>query len=131
MNLRFIKEFPSPYGVSFILTKMRDTLIGLLLTDFRLLTELYSFLLMDIKTLWYVLSISSFRLLMEYHSFLPKFCFPLVLKKKYFVSVSLRSYIHSYLVKKILNEAESFNEFPSPYGVSFILMLNIKFIWRY
>ena len=38
--------FPSPYGVSFILTKETEVLnIRLKYQSFRLLTELYSFLL--------------------------------------------------------------------------------------
>ena len=37
------------------------------------------------------------------------------------VSVSLRSYIHSYLLW-ILRGTKAQEEFPSPYGVSFILM---------
>ena len=76
----------------------------------------------------------SFRLLMEYHSFLYKIgsVYNKVVARK--VSVSLRSYIHSYLstTEKTIMVILLF---PSPYGVIFILtetgrsirMTNLKF----
>ena len=70
--------------------------------------------------------ISRFRLLTEYHSFL------LLLKENQSitngvdVSVSLRSIIHSYNYYFFVSFLH-LSRFPSPYGVSFILMLeNLK-----
>ena len=61
----------------------------------------------------------SFRLLTEYHSFLPKLI-NLQNHKIYFVSVSLRSIIHSYKEKIMKSINVTTGMFPSPYGVSFI-----------
>ena len=61
-----------------------------------------------------------FRLLMEYHSFLYIIVF------EYFnsinVSVSLWSIIHSYVEEMKTIYIKNIKVFPSPYGVSFILM---------
>ena len=86
--------------------------------SFRLLMEYHSFLslskfIKDLRRL-------SFRLLMEYHSFL---CLELACKqneKEIWVSVSLWSIIHSYISLSLNISIASM--FPSPYGVSFILM---------
>ena len=65
--------------------------------------------------------IERFRLLMEYHSFLSKLE-KMDIWKKYKVSVSLRSIIHSYN-RSDENDVKYWkNGFPSPYGVSFILI---------
>ena len=88
--------FPSPYGVIFILTCISISHHTPFYISFRLLTELYSFLL----------------------------TFNLTLSIKYssLVSVSLRSYIHSYGISQTIYEStvQTF-KFPSPYGVIFIL----------
>ena len=88
--------------------------------SFRLLTEYHSFLLKNIKG--YKLNSYSFRLLTEYHSFLCdasdlyKHCYS-------YVSVSLRSIIHSYVNGYAINKCtKGIYKFPSPYGVSFILI---------
>ena len=66
-----LKPFPSPYGVIFILTKIvSKSFTTHQAKNFRLLTELYSFLLYVMTLLIKSLSHTSFRLLMEYHSFL-------------------------------------------------------------
>ena len=147
----YVLGFPSPYGVIFILifdtfalNKKNNLKVSVslrsyihsyvillqylysLLKSFRLLTELYSFL-------WYMENLeevlreySSFRLLTELYSFLygkdkfyratsyefPSpygvifiliFLFQEIFMKTYkkFVSVSLRSYIHSYLFQSL------------------------------
>ena len=71
-------------------------------------------------------TVGSFRLLMELYSFLPD-------KDENFsrkireVSVSLWSYIHSYLEKwEAMNKRVNRVLFPSPYGVIFILTCLIK-----
>ena len=95
-------RFPSPYGVIFILTK----LISLFSNEDE----------------------NDFRLLMEYHSFLfdeSQKLFELWTLK---VSVSLRSYIHSYSNNTATTETVAQPSFPSPYGVSFILMKTTK-LW--
>ena len=43
------------------------------------------------------------------------------------VSVSLRSIIHSYFMEVVKCQTSEKTGFPSPYGVSFILMLLLKF----
>ena len=95
------KKFPSPYGVSFILILKDFTSKDLKnVLCFRLLTEYHSFLCLINVEMKYYLYITSFRLLTEYHSFLLL-----------------------YIISKIKNRSE----FPSPYGVSFILInLHIK-----
>ena len=90
--------FPSPYGVSFILIKFKSNSIEVKLLGFRLLTE--------------------------YHSFLfEKICYNTIreLGREVCVSVSLRSIIHSYNLTFKLYPFTSIT-FPSPYGVSFILI---------
>ena len=86
--------FPSPYGVSFILIGKQVQLSDL--------------------------TIMSFRLLMEYHSFLFPRRTMYVLNSK--VSVSLWSIIHSY--GELIGLLDDWGvKFPSPYGVSFILIV--------
>ena len=95
--------------------------------SFRLLTEYHSFLLSPppyFTNKWFF---NSFRLLTEYHSFLSlnrtyRHCW------KKWVSVSLRSIIHSYYSKDIMDIIDEVREFPSPYGVSFILIWGL-FCW--
>ena len=62
---------------------------------------------------------------MEYHSFLfePRRC--LTVNQWVIVSVSLRSIIHSYVITKKVNIKKITVKFPSPYGVSFILIYQI------
>ena len=87
---------------------------------FRLLTEYHSFLLI-IKNLKFRFNEKSFRLLTEYHSFL--FLSGDIKSTDIKVSVSLRSIIHSY--KRHLKYCFKWYYlfmFPSPYGVSFILI---------
>ena len=94
-------------------------------TGFRLLMEYYSFLFLLYYILLTILPILCFRLLMEYYSFLYG-KMKLWLKSLERVSVSLWSIIHSYIQDK--NEAlkiARINEFPSPYGVLFILIYDI------
>ena len=90
-------EFPSPYGVSFILI---HNSILLLLSLLVLFPSPYgvSFIL-----IYYRLSQSCnlWRL---------------------WVSVSLRSIIHSYIMDILVEELQFIYKFPSPYGVSFILI---------
>ena len=66
---------------------------------------------------------------MEYHSLLfePRRC--LTVNQWVIVSVSLRSIIHSY--KEQVADADAELEFPSPYGVSFILIYNWLLWWLY
>ena len=61
-----------------------------------------------------------FRLLTEYHSFLRARCLNLIRLGGRLVSVSLWSIIHSYISLSLNISIASM--FPSPYGVSFILM---------
>ena len=63
----------------------------------------------------------SFRLLTEYYSFLCKVYSLETIRLGKCVSVSLRSIIHSYESRKNYNNAGG-GVFPSPYGVSFILI---------
>ena len=89
--------------------------------SFRLLTEYHSFLWKDLWSLM-IYGITCFRLLTEYHSFLLQNY--LELQTDIFgVSVSLRSIIHSYKRKKMRYCIEKQWKFPSPYGVSFILII--------
>ena len=125
------EEFPSPYGVSFILINVDKIIIGTeKCTRFRLLTELYSFLLV-----WnYLLLIRfflGFRLLTELYSFLPG-----KTKKTYEIYNRFPSpygviFILTYCFIRHNNKWVSCTEFPSPYGVIFILtketeVLNIR-----
>ena len=85
-----------------------------------------------------------FRLLTEYHSFLCT-CYSLNRSiRTSIVSVSLRSIIHSYYMNSnFLFQDLRFGKFPSPYGVSFILISIAKsnailkiirisvFLWSY
>ena len=88
--------FPSPYGVSFILIKKRCSNRAKHNVGFRLLTEYHSFLFNKCFNWNYYRGSQSFRLLTEYHSFLLKDEIVTVVDKEY--------------------------KFPSPYGVSFILI---------
>ena len=93
----FLIKFPSPYGVSFILILSKNE--WLIFSKYVKFPSPYGvsfILILDITTI--VLSnilTSSFRLLTEYHSFLSQICF-------YYTCIIIK--------------------FPSPYGVSFILI---------
>ena len=127
---------------SFLLIKCSNQLMVII--SFRLLTELYSFLL-KIKQGVMTNVKSSFRLLTELYSFLLEYHmtmkdtmneeFPspygvsfILIKwscrsirpNTWKVSVSLWSYIHSYVKMKSINVTTGM--FPSPYGVIFILI---------
>ena len=74
------------------------------------------------------LKLRSFRLLTEYHSFL---CNALKENEMYLqvkVSVSLRSIIHSYTSLCLVPSFHLQKTFPSPYGVSFILIRHSRCI---
>ena len=88
--------FPSPCGVSFILMDILIKIINLFLNK-------------------------GFRLLAEYHSFLYKDVLTVTSDVISYVSVSLRSIIHSYPYKNWLKQRTQL-KFPSPCGVSFILI---------
>ena len=70
----------------------------------------------------------SFRLLTEYHSFLLE-DEDILTEADIQVSVSLRSIIHSYPIMWVDNNKSEVG-FPSPYGVSFILMkiISLEFV---
>ena len=94
------EEFPSPYRVSFIL--IIESVTNRLENPkfiFRLLMELYSFLLKNLRS--DENDNKSFRLFMEYHSFL--FYNDCDLLRYYYssVSVSLWSIVHSYSIKHL------------------------------
>ena len=119
--LELYYRFPSPYGVSFILilniyviewvlllvsVSLRSIIHSYLggctmnkikskYVSFRLLTEYHSFLSSCNYSIKFFEN-KSFRLLTEYHSFLYMIIFDQCILLLYFVSVSLRSIIHSY-----------------------------------
>ena len=88
--------FPSPYGVSFILISYIASISFKFYVSFRLLTEYHSFLCFILFSIYSLLF--SFRLLTEYHSFL------------WYSNI-----------KDVLTNSK----FPSPYGVSFILIIGV------
>ena len=88
--------FPSPYGVSFIL------------------------IYISIAIVIYIFLIKNFRLLTEYHSFLYKWNFSKTTGKHR--NFRLLTEYHSFLFKKIGVNGYNTSRFPSPYGVSFILI---------
>ena len=92
-------EFPSPYGVSFIL--------------------IYNWLLWWLYVRWVSVSLRSYIHSYEIISSGDITAFSDV------VSVSLRSYIHSYKMEFTRRNGWYIFVFPSPYGVSFILINNI------
>ena len=116
--------FPSPYGVSFILIcvfifyKMQCWLFS-----FRLLMEYHSFLFRLVILIVLVI-ILSFRLLMEYHSFL-LIIKPLLMLILCIFSFRLLMEYHSFLWVSACEWLifGKYIKFPSPYGVSFILIL--------
>ena len=93
----FGMEFPSPYGVIFILTNLSESqdMLYYLIVSVSLWSYIHSY--MEIKK-WNGMGVSScFRLLMELYSFLP-YLDKIPFKSNWYeVSVSLWSYIHSYL----------------------------------
>ena len=89
--------FPSPYGVSFILIEIGQMVYLKMHNGFRLLTEYHSFLSEIEQYIYIERGCWSFRLLTEYHSFL---------------------YDENTDTYRLLSDSE----FPSPYGVSFILI---------
>ena len=117
--------FPSPYGVSFILIRYiinycKENNID----SFRLLTEYHSFLYKILSSMKLSVAMEvSVSLWSIIHSYL-------VTKNPYFnnyslpVSVSLWSIIHSYSsCCEKTHENNILSQFPSPYGVSFILII--------
>ena len=82
--------------------------------------EYHSFLLCGLIIISLKL-VSCFRLLAEYHSFLFTYASKYTLETMQ-VSVSLRSIIHSYKLFFEQQYTDSYVEFLSPYGVSFILI---------
>ena len=113
-------KFPSPYGVSFILMGNEIYLSSSFIykVSVSLWSIIHSYDTSKILDGMYYLS---FRLLMEYHSFLFEVEFSSYTNVSDIVSVSLRSYIHSYLLQG-KQYVESKGKFPSPYGVIFILI---------
>ena len=92
-------QFPSPYGVSFILIllyKYLEQQLHSVSVSLRSIIHSYkAFLLVSSY-----IPIFSFRLLTEYHSFLLTYTLTFLKQKiSLFVSVSLRSIIHSYKKK--------------------------------
>ena len=129
-ELEMFFKFPSPYGVSFILISWNG--IGTDITEkvsvsLRSIIHSYknSFKQYNLYNKCYC-----FRLLTEYHSFLFFGFFGFLLIFSPPVSVSLRSIIHSYSFH-LLCYMIIISQFPSPYGVSFILILLAKnsIIW--
>ena len=142
-------KFPSPYGVIFILIIILLIIvtIWIVIVSVSLRSYIHSYENVFELTEDIVESYSGFRLLTELYSFLLRKV--VYLSKRMGVSVSLRSYIHSYtrLVRvyyikertcfRLLTELYSFlsilrhdynngfvSMFPSPYGVIFILILS-------
>ena len=113
--------FPSPYGVSFIL---------MILTDKVIYTRKNNIVSVSLRSIIHSYEVVrdkenetiGFRLLTEYHSFLFVQYFLLIYHHKLGVSVSLRSIIHSYIDGNFKKYKNYLIRFPSPYGVSFILM---------
>ena len=99
-QMRKQAEFPSPYGVSFILICTCLYIAWNITSSFPSPYGV-SFILMSSKDSTYSIITISFRLLMEYHSFLLN------------NNVKLYAVVFGF-------------EFPSPYGVSFILILWLK-----
>ena len=107
---------------SFLLNVTHYPFIIRFLNSFRLLMEYHSFLSsLTVIHLTY-LECYGFRLLMEYHSFLWVWNLTSDWVAIYSVSVSLWSIIHSYGKISIFIAISNAREFPSPYGVSFILI---------
>ena len=99
VKILYFSLFPSPYGVSFILIFKKG--IDFLLIICYMFPSPYgvSFILISIIIVIYIFLI------------------------KKWVSVSLRSIIHSYYLYNEFNKSLMWgNQFPSPYGVSFILI---------
>ena len=98
-------EFSSPYGVSFI----------------------HSFLLFLLFYFNCFILSMGFRLLTEYHSFLRARCLNLIRLGGRLVSVSLRSYIHSYHVLQLINGLSDNNTSVSLWSIihSYSLILSL------
>ena len=122
-------KFPSPYGVIFILTKCNNQLMPMIIISFCLLTEYHSFLSFRSETqIKEVESSVSVSLRSYIHSY-PKIWLYGISTGYIKVSVSLRIYIHSYWSLAWSETTEAI-AFPSPYGVIFILMIaHSTFIW--
>ena len=120
--------FPSPYGVSFILMVKSLFIMQLMRnTRFRLLTEYYSFLL-KMHDGVVLIEANKFPSPYEVLFILIKSTFINKRKITNWVSVSLWSIIHSYGAQQLATyRMQKDSMFPSPYGVSFILIqLNLK-----
>ena len=119
-----IPPFPSPYGVSFILMRKQNTFLNVIMAVRFPSPYGVSFILMWIS-FWLDSETAelkfpspygvSFILIFEYIHPLDIDCFD--------VSVSLRSIIHSYSRIAGTQYTCYHWKFPSPYGVSFILIL--------
>ena len=95
-GIEFEYEFPSPYGVSFILISTSTSSVSSTSSSFRLLTEYHSFLFRAGKAQCYILTYKvSVSLRSIIHSY---FSLTTGKHRNMFinVSVSLRSIIHSY-----------------------------------
>ena len=116
-------EFPSPYGVIFILIQRRRILsLRLYLVCFRLLTELYSFLF-DSS---FDLRIRSFTFVsVSLRSYIHSYSFAAIIYPLYYSSFRLLTELYSFLFYYIFETIRINTSFwfPSPYGVIFILTL--------
>ena len=119
-NMLLFRRFPSPYGVSFILMifiKILQNLKPFISVSLRSIIHSY------LRSSWVrIQKLSHFRLLTEYHSFLCDASDLLQYNHCNIISVSLRSYIHSYILGQAYLMKSEEEVFPSPYGVSFILI---------
>ena len=93
----WICTFPSPYGVSFILTLKVSELKKIVKNKFPSPYGV-SFILTYVVVFVLAIIISCFRLLTEYHSFLHARNESWYMELIHGVSVSLRSIIHSYII---------------------------------
>ena len=117
-------KFPSPYGVSFILILKKnrsdeDVKFKKISVSLRSIIHSYG-ILGEIKGVELEISVSLRSII---HSYLGERIRNWK-KKLMKISVSLRSIIHSYLFGRKYSFIGEFKKgFPSPYGVSFILII--------
>ena len=98
---------------------MRSFILGV---RFRLLTEYHSFLCYKFKILNNLDKLQGFRLLTEYHSFLYDYSKTTSKFRNLFLFPSPYGVSFILIVKKLAKQSGLDFEFPSPYGVSFILI---------
>ena len=115
---------PSPYGVSFILIYFVWR-YNLIYKNFRLLTEYHSFLWYLEITQETIEDEESFRLLTEYHSFL-WWNYRNSWKNGKFWWFPSPYGVSFILIGNVRTREEIAKVFPSPYGVSFILINMLK-----